>query len=250
MSTRRFGYRKDPADARDRTFRALLGPIADEPPPPSASVENMNVFPKDQGGTGSCVGQAWSQALRLAYLSAGIDCPELSALFQYFSNRAEWNGQHADEGSYLRSGAAAAMKFGCATEQAWPFFEAKVNVEPGWTAFKSAHDRRGVRSYHRVEASPDEVRRAIASGRPVVGGWQVDDAFMDYSGVGLIKRADPDRVLGGHALPITAYESDGTFRVLNSWGFSWGKSGYGICDEGFIRSGTDLWVVDIAKGSV
>lgn len=247
--TRRFGYLKDPEDTRDRPLRALLGDLAESPPPLFASVEDPRVLPKDQGQTGSCTGQAWSQALRLAYLRAGRECPELSALFAYYSNRAEFEGQGQDEGAYLRTGAAATMKFGCAAETAWPFSEARVNLEPGWTAFRSAHDRRGVRSYHRVDLSrPDDVRRAIASGRPVVAGFDVDDAFMDFDGVGVITAPDRNRLLGGHALCITSYAADGTFRFINSWGGGpggWGVFGFGIADEAWLMAGTDAWVVDV-----
>jgi C1A family cysteine protease len=244
--TRRWGYRPDAPDARDRPLAALLGAHAASPPPASATVEHPLVGPKDQGFTGSCTGQAWSQALRLSYLRAGLDCPELSALFSYYANRAEFDGQLVDDGAYLRTGAAAAVKFGIATESSWPFSESRVNTEPGWSAFASAHDRRGARSYHRVDLSnADDVRRAIASGRAVVGGWDVDQAFEDFVGRGVITKPDPRKLLGGHALPIVAYGADGTFTVLNSWSLAWGKNGRGICDESWLTSGTDGWVVDI-----
>lgn len=246
MTQRRWGYKPDPVDERDYPLTKLLGALAESPPPASASVEHPDVGPKDQGSTSSCTGQAWAQAVRLGYLRQGLECPELSALHAYFANRAEFGGQRFDDGAYLRTGAAALVKFGIADEASWPFDEGKVNVEPGIAAFRSAIDRKGARRYHRVNLqNPDDVRRAIAAGFAVVGGWSVDEAFMDYDGIGVIGAPDPKRILGGHALPCVAYGTDGTFKVLNSWNASWGMGGCGICTEEWLVSGTDGWVVDI-----
>jgi hypothetical protein len=210
-------------------------------PPASASVRHPLVNPRDQGGTNSCVGQAWSQALRLAWLRKGKDCPELSALHNYFLSRAEFGGQREDDGSYLRTGAKAVVRFGCATERAWPFRADRVNRRPSWAADRSGHDSRGVRGYFRLY-SPDDVRRAIAAGYPVVGGWSVDREFLDYSG-GVIEGTDVARVVGGHAVVIESYAGD-VFTILNSWG-SWGEDGRGRVSEAWVAGGRDLWAVSV-----
>lgn len=245
LGRRGFGYRPDPTDERDFRFGTLLGGLAASEPPPSASLRHRNVGPKDQGATSSCVGQAWSQALRLAYLRAGHDCPELSALDIYFKARAEHHDQAVDAGSYLRTGGAGVIKFGAAEESVWPMRVLVVNKQPPWAAFKSAYDRRGLRGYHRIAAGDvASVRRAIAMGFPVVGGWQLTQAFLDWNGRGTIP-AQRGRFVGGHAMPIVGYAADGTFELLNSWGSGWGVSGYAITDEEFIAMGTDLWAVQV-----
>jgi hypothetical protein len=242
---RKWGYSPDPVDARDRPLRMLLGATVG-PPPPSASVEHRDVHAKDQGPTGSCTGQAWAQAIRLGCLHVGRPCPDLSALFSYYTNRAELGLQHEDNGAYLRTGAAAAVKLGIAPEQAWPFNPDKVNTAPGYSAVSKAYALRGSRGYHRVDLrNVDDVRRAIAAGFAVVGGWQVDEAFEAFNGFGVIGKPNPAKILGGHALPITSYGADGTFRVLNSWGSYWGLGGYGLCSAEWVASGTDGWVVDV-----
>lgn len=242
----RFGYLHDPADARDKAPADLLGAeLAFSPPPAVALVRDTRVVPRDQGNTSSCTGQAWSQALRLAWLRKGRDVPELSALHNYFWSRAQFGSQRRDEGAYLRTGAKAVMMAGCATERAWPFVAERVNRRPSWAADRSGHDARGVRGYYRIPSGDvDGVRRAIAAGHPVVGGWDVDKAFTENRGA-VIDGTDTAEVVGAHAVVIEAYWHDGTLALLNSWGTGWGREGRAIVSEAWVAGGRDLWAVAV-----
>ena len=240
--TRGLGCRPDPADDRDQMI-GLLGAIASSPPPSRGSVSDPRVGPKDQAGTNSCTGQAAAQGLRLAYLAAGLECPELSALDPYYRGRAEWGGQRVDDGSYLRATVKALQHGGCAGERDWPFSERAVNRRPSWAAARSAFDRRGLRGYYRCY-SPDDVRRAIAGGYPVIGGWEVDRAFVEHEGSGAID-VPRGEIVGGHAIVLEDYTADGTFGLLNSWGHSWGTNGRARVTEAWVASGRDLWALDV-----
>jgi len=242
---RGLGYLRDPEDSRDHPIGALLGGLYDSPPPTSASVQRPEVQPRDQGPTNSCTGQAWSQALRIAFLVAGRPCPELSALHNYFWSRAQWGGERHDGGSFLRTGGKGVIQAGCSTEAAWPFNPELVNHRPSWAADRSGHDFRGVRGYYRIPTGDvDGVRRAIAAGHPVVGGWDVDNAFVNFDGHGAID-APSGEIVGGHALVIESYSADGLFRLLNSWGSSWGEAGRASVTEAWVGSGSDLWAVAV-----
>lgn len=245
---RRFGYLPDPPDVGDEKHKlsARLGARAESPPPASASVKHASVGPKDQGGTSSCTGQAVAQAVRLAYLYAGEECPELSALWTYFNARAEYGGERSDDGSFLRTAIkGGVVRMGIPPETAWPMLDYRVNMQPGPNAYRQAYDRKGVRGYHRIESGDvDAVRRAIASGFPVVGGWQVGEDFVNWNGQGVI--SGQTMIVGGHAMPIVAYNADGAFELLNSWGWTWGRNGYAVVDDMFIAAGQDLWAVEVA----
>lgn len=241
------GYKQDLPDEGDELFKlsVRLGSLATSPPPSSASVYRDVVRPKNQGGTSSCTGQAVAQATRLAYLHRGLACPELSALYPYFMGRAQYGGERIDDGSYLRTVIKGVVQVGIPEERFWPMVEQDVNVQPAPRAYRNAFARRGVRSYHRVDGGVDGVRRAIASGFPVVGGWMVDERFMNWSGDGVITgQFSP---IGGHAMPIVSYAVDGTFQLLNSWGSGWGRDGVAIVDEMFVDAGMDLWAIDLGK---
>lgn len=243
--TRRFGYIPDVLDVRDAKLGSLLGANADSPPPASASVWNDSCPIRDQGFTSSCVGHAWARALRLAFIRAGIVCPELSPLYTYLLARAQHGGEDEDVGTYLRSAAKAVMKFGAADEASWPFNEAKVNVQPSLRALHNGYDRKGLRSYARIDSgNPDDVRRAIAAGHPVVAGWQITQSFVDWSGDGVIGKQRGEFV-GGHALAVVSYAADGTFTLANSWSDSYGRDGFAVVDDRFIEQADDAWAVSV-----
>lgn len=237
---KRFGCLPDYEDLRDLFFGAH--PEALVPALPWASIENSLVVSKAQGNTNACTGCAMAQSLRLTLLKRGVECPELSDMAIYRTAR-NLDGEKNDLGSYLRSVIKAVQKVGAPTEAHWPHNEAKVNAQVPFGAVHSGFDASGLRHYYRV-TSVDAVRRAISSGLGVVGGWQVTEAFRDWDGNGLAPNHG-DKI-GGHALPIVAYGTDGTFRLLNSWGTGWGQHGYAIVDEAFIDSGSDLWALDIS----
>lgn len=242
--TRNFGYLRDEPSEDDRKLGALLGHLAASPPPADASVWN-NVCPRrDQTITQSCVGHAWMRVLRLACLRAGIPCPELSPLYAYLLARFQHGGENEDVGTYLRSGAQALKKFGAAAEEAWPFDEAKINVQPNLRALHDGYDRKKLSGYYRIDSSdPNDVRRAIAAGHPVAAGWQITQAFVDWNGKGVIGRQRGD-IVGGHAMAVVSYAADGTFRLANSWG-DWGDRGFAVVDADFIASGDDVWAVSV-----
>ena len=241
--TFRLGCIPDLPDPRDLPFSAIRSALAPAIPL-AASVDDPRVLIKDQTITSSCVGQAWAVGIRLAYLKAGVACPDLSALFLYRLART-LDGEDRDDGTYLRSAARVAMKLGAAREADFPFDAAKVNDAIGLGALHSGHDLRGIRGYYRIDTGDvDGVRLAIANGYPVVAGWDVDQTFMDWDG----RRPIPGtlgRVLGGHALALYGYEEDGTFGFRNSWGIGWGRAGHGVATEAWVARARDVWAVDV-----
>jgi C1A family cysteine protease len=244
---RGLGYRKDARDPRDRLFaahRASSGPVPDH-----ASVDVPGVAPKDQRSTSSCVGNAWAQAVRLAYLAAGKPCPELSALDVYRLAR-NLDGTAGDDGTYLRSGGAAVRKLGVSTEAAWPFDEARVNAQPPFSARHSAFDLSGARGYYRLaEGDVGAVQRALAGGLPVVAGWQVSEVFRSSDGRSLVD-VQQAPIAGGHALCVVGYDTAAanispSFTLCNSWGAGWGFNGRFHATADFVTSASDVWAVDV-----
>jgi C1A family cysteine protease len=188
------------------------------------------------------VGQAVAQALRLSYLARNVACPELSARSVYRLAR-NIDGTETDGGTYLRSGCYAVQRLGCATEEACPFSEAGISDQLPFRALHSSFDRGGTRRYYRIAAgNTDAVRRAIAAGFPVVGGWSVDAAFVQSDGIALTD-AIRGAIVGGHAMTIVGYDSK-AFTVLGSWGDDYGVRGRIRATDGFVAQGTDLWAID------
>jgi Papain family cysteine protease len=81
--------------------------------------------------------------------------------------------------------------------------------------------------------SLDKVRQRLAQGHPVVIGMRVDEAFTAlrpgqvYVGPSGLSR-EQLRKMGGHAMVLVGYDDRRrAARVLNSWGKTWGDSGFG-----------------------
>ena len=238
----RFGYRPDPTDDRDRML-ASLELVSDVPL--SATVVKRPFTIKNQNGTGSCVGQSVAQAVQFAFARDDAMVQDLSALFVYYNSRKESGDDTVtDNGTYLRTAIKSVQKFGVCPELVWPFSSSKVNRMPTWNAYRTAHDRRGVRGYYRIEpGNLLDVKRAIASGRPVVAGWQVDAAFKAHRG-GTVIGAQQEPFVGGHAMVVIGYTA-ANWDIVNSWGTGWGDHGLAIVNDSFMRQARDLWAVDV-----
>ena len=75
--------------------------------------------------------------------------------------------------------------------------------------------------------TPTSIQAAIIAGGPVQTGFTVYSDFMSYkSGIYIYKSGS---VLGGHAVKIIGWGAQGSTKywiVANSWGASWGLSGF------------------------
>jgi hypothetical protein len=234
------GYLPDRPDARDVRARDVFGAVAALS---FASVRTNSPI-KSQRSTSSCVGQAWSRALRDAYIHAGLDSPELSALFAYLLGRATHGAEDRDEGTYVRAVAKAIIKLGCAAEAVHPFSVLRVNRGASLKALRDAFARRGLRGYYRLDSGDVYgVRLALSARCPVVAGWDIDKAFKSNRGALIDEITGP--IVAGHAMEIDEAYPDGNFGLANSWNTTWGRSGYGLVTERFVAKARDVWVVDV-----
>jgi len=237
-----FGWKKDPSDSRDKPF-GMVGMAAALPP--EASLRPFVVKVLDQLDTESCVANAVAQAVRTALNYRGESDPLTSRLFLYFNARAWTGDQTVDMGTYIRTCIKGLARFGAPAEEDWPFYAEHVNNQPPWNAYRLGYDFRGLRGYYRIFDDEDvlnQIRGAIASGRPVVAGWRVDESILDPSG-GIIDVQTGD-IVGGHAMAIVGYDVNGNFEIVNSWGSSWRDNGFAKCTPDFILQGSDQWIID------
>lgn len=249
---RGFGYRPDQPDHRDYRLSALKlsGDIPD-----AASLLSTPIAIKDQMASSSCPGQSVAQAVRLAYAVGNSEpCPDLSALFVYFNARMEDGAGMGDDGATLRGAIKSLQRFGVCPEDKWAFALSRVNREPDWKARRAAHDRRGIRGYYRIDAGDVlGVKTALANKKPVVGGWEVNEAFRRYNGSYVLGKLSAPYI-GRHAMVIGAYDSRASTiakygaprnTMINSWGTDHGDNGLIYVDDEFIERALDLWAIDV-----
>lgn len=184
------GRRYSP-DARDRQYlaRELVPEVADRS-------KYWAAFPAlDQGSTPMCVAYSLTTLLMagpMMHKTLPVVIPPVT-LYHAAQDNDEWDGNDY-EGTSVRGGCKALQNWGLITEYRWAMTAA-------------------------------DVAAALVHHAPVVIGsnW-LEDMFEPDAESGLLHVSGA--VAGGHAYCLIGYNlKSGLFRVLNSWGTSWGQKG-------------------------
>ena len=238
---RALGYKPDLADNRDVRFSAR--PSAAGALPTEWSLEQY-VELLNQLSSNSCVGHGIAGALYVGMRADGEAKPFMPAPLAFYTwGRLETDPELVDEGTYIRSGFKGAQRFGIPAMPDWPTDMALVNQQTPHRVFRAAYDRKGLRGYQRIAMGDiDGMRRAIFGGSCPVFGITVRQSFLDHTGSGMIEY-DKGNLAGGHCLYLCGYRP-GAFRLVNSWGKSWGDDGFAWISEERMGIATDVWNAD------
>lgn len=235
------GWKKDPDDPQDARFAWRKRPLSSVPVRKSVNLWTPSMEIRTQAFN-DCTGQAGAYAMRMAlHTVLGRDPGELSPLYLYALGRAVWGGQHEDEGSYLRTLFSAIKVQGACTEEAFPYDDHGPFDMPGWKQIKNGFKHRGLRSYRRVY-TPHEAREALSEGFPLVGGWNISEAFAKWRGPEPFDQ-DSGPPIGGHAMAVCGYEGD-NFILPNSAGTYRGERGFWRVTENWLMQSDRLYACD------
>lgn len=236
----RFGYKRNPPDHRDFGLIHPLSPIRPMTARPPRS--NNQVFMpgvKDQGDEGSCTAHAGSENFEYLgrrwqqYMTTPTLLPVFSAQFLYYYERAiDGTLDQGDCGSTGRSSVSAMRKYGVCLESTDPYIAGGFTAVP--TPEQTTEGLKYLSGAYHTLGSQDIVA-CLASGYPVLMGFNVYDSFENIGNDGLMPTPDyvNEQLLGGHEVLIYDYDdtlamADSTIGgviVRNSWGASWGKAG-------------------------
>ena len=184
---------------------------------------------RDQEQRGTCVAFAVTAAHEVAHAAGAGMTEDLSEEALFWGCKlidGNWN-----TGTRFASAAAALASTGQPPEAIWPYEprrRAGTPYKPPVTPDEDWH-RSGIAQMPTDLAA---VRTAISTGLPVVLGVTVFDTLFAPSGAG---RIDPppsgSPARGTHAVLAVGHDA-GALLIRNSWGASWGLSGYGwLSDE-------------------
>lgn len=250
-----YGHTQDPpGHLVSRVPLKLVKPGAT---PSSASIEAHSIL--DQGYTSSCVGHAIAAAIwgRMKKRGTPIALPSPICIYD-LARCIDRNGPHeslVDEGSMPNQAMRGLTEWGAASAQAWGHFPAdpfSINDEPALDQLEAAAEFK-LLGYYRIDSTGSSrvelMRNAISQGFPICIAIDVDTAFEDYAGKGMLGAPNPNDLLGGHYVYVNGYETYSTTKTAwhfpNSWGEGWGKTGVGIGDERFIAGAMDIYVMDV-----
>jgi len=263
-SERKLDARPDRTDLRDRIYQPPLVSLPDQFPLPQDIEPQLQLCESwklvlDQGSEGACTGFGLAAVVNYLgfrkWLAAGNDVrkapkespvPIVSARMLYQMARVydEWRGEDY-EGSSCRGAMKGWHKHGVCAAAHWPYGSSESPGSPlaGW---QDDAARRPLGVYYRIQkesivdmqAAIHEVG-AIYASADVHGGWDEPTAG---AGSPLPTITQRKNIEGGHAFAFVGYSADG-FILQNSWGPSWGLSGFALLTyEDWVKNGTDAWV--------
>ncbi len=202
----------------------------------------------NQGAYGTCV--SWAVGYNLKTFLEGAENDWSQGELQNPSNQSSpkdlfWAIDNSDKGSNCGGTSFEAafdvlVSRGVATMYSVPYDNLNDCSEApsaSWTSEANGHK---IDNYRRINLTEEEVKNYLAQGRPVVIGAQLGDGFMSWnssSSISYDTYLEPGMQHAYHAMIVAGYDdSKSAFLVVNSWGSSWGSSGYIWVDYSFFIS--------------
>jgi C1A family cysteine protease len=196
-----------------------------------AVVDNRQYCPPvyNQGQLGSCTAFSMGKGLReYNQRKNGEQQVPLSALWLYYYEREHMGQEYIkqDSGANMIDGMYVLENKGNAPESLWPYNTPKFTVKPPAETDEAAAAWK-VKNVKEL-ASFDDVKAAIAQGKPVAFGFIVYMRFQFIGSNGIMSMPwafEPK--MGGHAVMACGYDDNKQLlTVRNSWGSGFGDHGY------------------------
>jgi hypothetical protein len=206
----------------------------------------------NQRRTSSCTAWAAGYAARSYYTGVlenrNIRQPSNLPSPSYLYHLARLGG--CDDGTQIGR-IVDVLKNGALSLAEYPFNET-CTPPPSQDQVARAHDFK-VRGLNVVDIRLiDDIKGQLAQGNPVMISFLVSSAWHAHRGPGVFTEATVppgDKKTGGHAMTIVGYdEGRQAFRLINSWGKTWGDQGYAWVSYDLLRTGRirAAYVLDMA----
>ena len=210
---------------------------------------------KDQGDIGSCVGFAisavkeWQE--QQEYIREIAEGSKYRKRRRYYDLSEQWiyyktkeiDPWPNEEGTSFRYALKVLNKQGVPCEEGWKYNAKDVGKPEVWAPMIAKWYLCG--SYYRLKNLASIVSSLETFGPLVIGV----ECFWEIFGVGktgiVPMPRNPNRPLGGHAVCLVGYDpKKRLLKFKNSWGKTWGKSGYGFLPFSYVRKYMiDSWVI-------
>ena len=215
-----------PPDERDWPLSRIAQPVTR---PAAVRLDYLVPFVMDQKNCGTCVSFSGAQ-IKNAFAKRRNKLPEggLSPLFLYTQCKAE-DGIPNSEGTWPRVALKVMQRDGICPEKVLPYSALPQNACLSLPTIQNTYIQAAaeykIKAYARLYGV-DDIKQALAAGKLVMAGILVTDNFMSPPANNVIGPPD-GRIYGLHAIVICGYDdSRKAFRMVNSWGTTWGDKGF------------------------
>ncbi|MCL2153278.1 MAG: C1 family peptidase [Oscillospiraceae bacterium] len=203
-----------------------------------SSIDKTSSYPTpgNQGSQGSCT--AWAVAYAYKSMQENLEHQwGLSGASTQFSPAFVYNQIYigSDEGSYIGDAMQLLKDKGCCTLADMPYNAWDYQTQPNATQLSKAYPHRSA-SYGSVYGEYDLKNSIVTTGGAVIGIPVYHD-FDSISSSNPVYDVLDYGNRGWHAICLVGYnDAMGAFKFINSWGGSWGLSGYGWISYSLINN--------------
>jgi C1A family cysteine protease len=254
------------AVARKLTATKRAAPTA---PPQSVDLRQWCSPIENQGQLGSCTANAAVGVVEYFERKSAGKHLDGSRLFVYKTTR-NLLGVTGDTGAWLRNAIAALVLCGVPNERYWPYTDATpaFDVEPPQFVYAVADNYEALKYFAHDPLSSNiprqevlnSVKKYLVAGIPSMFGFFGYPSFDSGDVAGHVPVPTAEELAGdpswGHAIVAVGYDdtckitstisnttTTGALLFRNSWGTSWGDSGYGWMSYEYVLQGValDFW---------
>jgi len=198
--------------------------------PAQIDIGSSVLIPRSQGSLGSCA--SWATAAEQTRVERLRNNWPVGRNISYFSPLYFYNQVNGgfDNGSSIYSNLNILVNRGSALLVTFPYTN-DYRIQPSVSAHREAA-RYKISEFKTIPVDVDAIRVALVQGFGVIVSFHVYDNFDSYSG-GIYRPRGASGVARGdqrfsyHAMLIIGYDNtNSSFKLLNSWGPSWGDNGF------------------------
>ncbi len=218
------GLHKSRRDKRDFLVSTLVSNIIEKLPEKFSVRDKMSPV-KNQGSEGACVG--FAGAVGVKEYQEQIDYGTFISLSPRFLYEESKKISGHKEGTTLVACAKVLVDKGVCESKFWKY----IPKQPGqWLpgAYHNALKYRVKSGYVRI-TNPKELKASLIKyGAVIIGVKVYKNWYEEKNGHIPDRKGWFNKMLGGHAITITGFNNiTQRYEFKNSWGESWGNSGYG-----------------------
>lgn len=228
------GWKSNPDHKKGLTQFVHFPKLA-TPLPSSASVLDKVPNRYDQGQIGSCVANSGANAFDTQW-KAQHNTPLNPSRLDLYQNCLKKDGNFPrDYGTYTTTAIWVMQNKGIAKESDWPYNINKLTQNPPRNISRAPY--KAVKAYDVDNTDGVSIKRALASGYPVMFGAYVYRQIFSVTKQNPVIANPSGRPVGGHEMLIVGYDdAKQQYLILNSWGTGWGDGGTAWISYSYIHN--------------